>query len=76
MCSALAIVAQVVGASSHDLKGHEFDSWSGHIPRLQVRSLVGEPMEGDQSMFFCCIDVPPSLSLKTMKKCPQVRIKK
>ena len=39
-------MAQLVGvlSLSHRLKGHRFDSWSGHIPRLQVRSLVGMHM--------------------------------
>ena len=37
---ALAGVAQLVRVSSHKPKGHRFDSWSGHLPRLQVQSLV------------------------------------
>ena len=32
--------AQVIGASFHAPKGCRFDSWSGHIPRLQVQSPV------------------------------------
>ena len=43
---ALAGVAHLVGASSHKLKRHRFSSWSGHIPRLQVRSLVGALTRG------------------------------
>ena len=42
---ALAGVAQLVGASSHRLKGRRFDSWSGHTPRLQVWSQVGARAE-------------------------------
>ena len=37
---ALACVAQFVGALSYKLKGCGFNSWSEHIPRLQVPSLV------------------------------------
>ena len=40
-------LAQLVGASSHRLRGCGFDSWSGHMPRLQVRFLVVEPMKGN-----------------------------
>ena len=31
---ALAGVAQLIGTLSCRPKGHEFDSWLGHIPRL------------------------------------------
>ena len=37
---ALTSVIQFVGASPTRLKGHRFNSQSGHIPRMQVRSLV------------------------------------
>ena len=37
---ALASVAQLVGALSCEPKGCSFNSWLGHIPRLQVQSLV------------------------------------
>ena len=37
---ALTGMAQLVGASSHGLKGQEFNSQSGHVPRLQDGSLV------------------------------------
>ena len=33
-------------------KGHRFDSWSGHVPGLQVWSWVGGHMKGNQSMFL------------------------
>ena len=36
MESALASVAQLVGASTYTLKGCRFDSQPGHIPSLQV----------------------------------------
>ena len=32
--------AQVIGASFHAPKGCRFDSWSGHIPRLQAHPLA------------------------------------
>ena len=38
---ALAGVAQLVGALSHKPKGRQFNSQSGHMPRLWVPSLVG-----------------------------------
>ena len=45
-----------------------FDSWSGHIPRLQVRSPVRAHMGGNQLMFLSHIDVSfsPVLSLKSI----------
>lgn len=36
LCSALARVVQLVGASFHALKGLGLDPWSGNIPRFQV----------------------------------------
>ena len=41
-------VGQWVGALSHTPKGCGFDSWSGHILRLQVRSAVGVQMGGNR----------------------------
>ena len=63
-------MAQSVEALSHTLKGCGFDSWAGHIPRLQVRFLVpGRGAYGRQptdvslaSMFLSHIDVFLSLS--------------
>lgn len=54
------------------------DSWSGHIHRLWVLSLVGVHTGGNQLMFLSCMDISPfSLSKKkSMKTYPQVRIKK
>lgn len=50
--SALARVAQMVGASSHRLKGCGFYSHSGQAPRLGVRSPVAASMGGSQSVFL------------------------
>ena len=36
----LRVLAQLVGASFCAPKCAGFNSWSGHVPRLQVRSLV------------------------------------
>ena len=47
------------------LKGHRFDSQSGHMPRFQVRSLVGVRMGGNQSMFLfhaLALSLSPPLS--------------
>ena len=52
-------VAQLVGASSPAQKGWGFDPQSGHIPRLQVQSLVRCVREATDQCF--------SLSLKSMK---------
>ena len=64
---ALASMAQLFGVSSCKPKGHGFNSQSGHIPRLWVRSLVGAHTGGNQSMFLSYINVslslPPFLSL-------------
>ena len=49
-------VAQWIGASFCIPKGWGFDSWSGHLPRLQVRSPIG-----NQLMFLSYIDVSLSL---------------
>ena len=54
----------MVEASSHTPKGCGPDSWSGHIPRLRVQSLVGVQMIGNQSVFSSHINVPLSLSKK------------
>lgn len=40
----MASEAQLVGESYRASKGCRFDSWSGHVPRLWVRSLVGAHM--------------------------------
>ena len=58
----------MVEASSHTPKDHGSDSWSGHIPRLQVQSPVGVRMGGNGLMFFSHINVSLSLlfSLKSI----------
>ena len=76
---ALACVLQFVGVLSCALRGCGFDSWWGHVPGLQVPSPVRGHMGGNQSMFLSHINVslpPPPSSLKVIKKCPWVRIKK
>ena len=61
-------VAQLVGASSCAPKCCWFNSWSGHRPGLQARSLVGVHTGGYRSMFLSrrvCLSVclsPPLLS--------------
>ena len=45
-------VAQLAGASAPAPKGCGFDLWSGHTPRLRVRSPVGLCKGGYQSMFL------------------------
>ena len=58
----LADVAPSVGTSSHG-NGRRFDSWSEHIPGLQVRSPVGARRRGNWSMFLSHNDVSLPLSL-------------
>ena len=57
-----------VGPPSHTPKGWGFDSRLGHIPRLQVWSLVGVHMEGKWSLFVFHISVSLSLSLSQINK--------
>ena len=45
-------------------------SWSGHIPRLQVHSLVGACVGGNQSMLLSHINVSLSLSLFPLSSFP------
>ena len=65
---ALAGVAQLVGAAFRALKGHRFDSWSGHVPRLGVWSLVRVHTGGNQSMLL-------SLSLSPLPKINECLLK-
>ena len=65
----------------HTLKGCEFDSWSGHIPRLWVRSPVRLHARGSWLMspapsLFASPPYLLPLSLKAMKKMSLVRIKR
>ena len=57
----LATVAQLVGVLSSRQKGHEFDFRSGHMPGLQVWSLVGVHMRCND-----CIALPLSLSFPSL----------
>ena len=50
-------------ASSHKAKRRQFDSWSGHMPGLQVQSPFGAHPRGNQLMFLSHIDVSLSFSL-------------
>ena len=59
-------VVKLVGALSCTPKGCGFDSWSGHIPRLQVWSPVRVCTGGNQSMF---LSLPPFLSLSKVPYC-------
>ena len=54
-----------VGALSYTLKVCRFDSRSGHIPRLQVQSLVGACMGGNQ---LVVLFLSPFLSLSKTNK--------
>ena len=48
--------------SSHKVKDHRFNSLSGHIPGLQVRSLVGMCIETTDPCFSLRSCFSPSLS--------------
>ena len=45
-------MAQLVGALFCAPGGRQFDSWSGHMPRLWVRSMIGVHAGGNQPMFL------------------------
>ena len=60
--------AQLVGVLSCAPNGSRFDSWSGYISRLQIRSLIGEHTGGNCSMFLSHIDVYLCLSLSPLSK--------
>ena len=51
----------LVGMSSGKLKGHQFNSRSGHIPGLWVQSLIGVHTRGNWSVSLSHMDisVPP-----------------
>ena len=57
--TALASVGQLVGMSSSALKGHRFNSQSGHIPRQWIQSPVGAHMQSNRLISLS----PPILSL-------------
>ena len=56
-------VAHLVRASPCMPAGCRFEPWSGHIPRLWVRTPVGACKGGNQSMFLSHIYVSLFLSL-------------
>ena len=62
----MASVAQLVGASSHKSKGHGFDSWSGHMPKLWVWSPVRACTRGNTSVFSPSFLPSLPLSLKSI----------
>ena len=56
-------VALLVGASTRTPKGCGFNSWSRYMPRVWVRSLLGQIQEAtDWWMFLSHIDVSFSVS--------------
>ena len=59
-------VVQLVGPLFCTPKGCGFDSQSGHIPRLQVQSLVRAHSEEDRLMFLSQNDVSLPTSLKSI----------
>lgn len=66
-CPALAHAAQLVGALSHAPEGFRFNSRSGYMPRLWVRSLVRVHGEATNQGF----SPPPSVSKTKYKMhCP------
>ena len=61
----------MVGTSSHKLKVPGFDSWSGHMPGLQVQfpgACKRQPIDVSLSheCFFLSLFPSPSLSLKSI----------
>ena len=68
---ALAGVAQLVGVSSPKLKGHGFDTWSGHMPRLWVLAQVRVCTRGNGTMFLSCV-VVSLLSFSLLSPCSKI----
>ena len=66
MDGALTSMGQMVRVLSCKPKGHQFDSWSGHMPGLWVWSLVRAHARGNQSMFLSHTDVSLPLSLSLL----------
>ena len=54
-------VAELVGGVFCKAKGYQFDSWSGHMPGLQIWSLVGVY---ERQPINVSLSVSLSLSLK------------
>ena len=63
---ALASVAQLAGMLSCTVKGCGFDSWSKHMPRLQLGPRAGARTRGNQSMFLSLFLPALPLSLKSI----------
>ena len=63
----LAGVAQLVGAAAGALKGRGFDSWSGHVPGLQVQSLVGAHQPMFLSLSFSLSGINIYMKLKNLQ---------
>ena len=66
-------VVQLVGALSQGPKGHEFNSWSGHVPRLwvwsQLRAHRRKQLIDISLSHWCFFPSPtPSLSQRNEKK--------
>ena len=77
---ALASVAHLIGASSHNPKGRGFDSQSGHMPSLHGLSPVGAGRRGNWSHLCLFLSLSPqplplSLKKKKEKEMTSVRIK-
>ena len=61
---ALATVPQLVGSLSCKLKGHGFNSQSGYMPGLPIRSPIGECIEAvNRCSSLASMFLSPSLSL-------------
>ena len=75
-CAMARLWAQLVGGSHCRLKYCGFNSLSGHIPRLQVQSLIGrQPINISHINVSLSLSLTPlPLSLKAIKTYPQVRI--
>ena len=67
-----------IQASFSNAKGHQFDCWSGHLLGLQVQSLVGVRVKGNQPTDFLCLSpsFPLSLQRNTFKKKKRTRVPK
>ena len=61
-------VAQLIGALPCIPKGRGFHSLSGHIPRLQVRYLLGLCKGDNQSMVSLSASLSLPFSLKSVNK--------
>ena len=69
-------MAWLAGRWSCTPKGHQFNSQSGHMPRLWIWSHVQALMKGNQLMFPSYIEVSFLPHQKNQWTCPQMRIAK